>query len=130
MIPPYILNATTISQILVKIDNDLAEEARLSGCPYCGSALHQADYPRTPHGLSDADSTDYQFRRSFCCSDCRRRTTPATVRFFGRRWYVAPTFILLNALSSNWSHRRRAQIIQRHFGLTMSKRTLLRWRRW
>lgn len=71
----------------------------------------------------------YQSRRSLCCGQCRRRTTPQSVRFFGRRWYVTPVFLLINALKSGWSERRCAQV-KRHFGVLMSKRTWRRWRLW
>jgi len=124
-----ILNST-IHLLLVKIDNDFADDAIKAGCLYCGGQLHQADYPRTPHGLSEADVEHYQFRRSLCCGKCRKRHTPPSVRFFGRRWYVASVFILINALKGGWSYRRRVQIINYHFGVVMSKRTLQRWLRW
>lgn len=121
---------STIHSLLVKTDNDFIEEAVKAGCLYCGGKLHQADYPRSPHGLSEEDAEHYQFRRSLCCGKCRKRHTPPSVRFFGRRWYVAPVFILINALTGGWSYRRRVQIIKRHFGVTMSKRTWRRWIRW
>ena len=117
MLHTNVLNST-IHLLLVKIDNDFAEDAIKAGCLFCGGKLHQADYPRTPHGLSEADAAHYQFRRSLCCGSCRKRHTPPSVRFFGRRWYVTSVFILINALNRGWSHRRRAQIINHHFGVT------------
>ena len=86
--------------VTVKIDNDLADDAIKAGCLSCGGKLHQADYPRSPHGLSEADAEHYQFRRSVCCGKCRKRHTPPSVRFFGRRWYVAPVCIRPQVLSA------------------------------
>lgn len=124
------ISDSSVHQLLVKIDNDLADKALNEGCLYCGGKLHQSDYPRSPRGLSTADTDYYQFRHSACCGACRKRHTPQSVRFFGRRWYVAPVFILINALNDGWSYRRRTQVIQRHFGVMMSKRTWRRWWRW
>lgn len=124
-----ILNST-IHKLLVKLDDDLAKAALKQGCLFCGSKLHRADYPRSPRGLSKSDCDYYQFRRSACCSQCRRRNTSQSVRFFGRRWYVMPIFVLINALSGGWSYRRRAQMIKYHFDITVSERTWRRWRHW
>ena len=121
------LLTSTIHQFLLKIDNDLARKLCENKCRYCGDTLHRADYPRSPHGLSEADCDSYQFRLSFCCKTCRRRHTSQSVRFFGRRWYVSSVFILINALRGGWSYRRRSRMIQQHLGITMSERT---WRRW
>jgi hypothetical protein len=115
-------------QLLIKIDSDFSKESMQEGCP-CGGKLHQANYPRSPFGLSEKSRDYYQTRFSSCCGDCRRRKTPKSVRFFGRRWYVAPIFILMNALKLHWSDRNCASI-QRHFGIKMTKRTWRRWRRW
>jgi len=121
------LLTSTIHQFLLKIDEDLAKKLYESKCHYCGDTLHRADYPRSPHGLSEADCDFYQFRLSFCCKTCRRRHTSQSVRFFGRRWYVSSVFILINALSGGWSYKRRSRMIKRHLGINISERT---WRRW
>jgi hypothetical protein len=34
-------------------------------------------------------------RLSLCCSQCRRRTTPPSVRFLGRRVYLAAVVVLV-----------------------------------
>lgn len=121
---------STVHQLLVKIDNHQAEDARLKGCLYCGGKLHWADYPRSPFGLHETERDNYQWRRSLCCADCRRRNTPQSVRFFGRRWYVTPVFILICALNSGWTFIRRAKIVKQYFGVTLTKRTWGRWCRW
>ena len=77
---------STFHSLLIAIDREIAEATRKKGCD-CGGALHQSNYPRSPFGLSAEFRIAYEERFSFCCADCRKRTTPSSVRFFGRRWY-------------------------------------------
>src|SRR5688500_17520069 len=98
--------------ILIAIDRELAETVRQEGCA-CGGALHQSNYPRSPMGLPAAFRSSYEERFSFCCHNCRRRTTPPSVRYFGRRWYPAPLLLLICALKSHINERRLTQI-KRH----------------
>jgi hypothetical protein len=119
---------STFHTVLIAIDRELAEAVRQRGCP-CGGVLHQANYPRSPFGLSAELRAAYEERFSFCCDDCRRRTTPPSVRYFGRRWYPAPLLILISALMISINEYRRNQI-KRHFGITVSESTWKRWRRW
>lgn len=109
----------------------MASDALKQGCPHpgCKGKLHRADYPRSPMGLP-ADFRDlYNHRHSLCCDTCRKRTTPASVRFFGRRWYPAPLFILLSLLTCGISQRRLTQV-KRHLGFVASESTWRRWRQW
>jgi len=115
--------------LLTAIDQEIAKEVQQKGCIYCGNKLHQADYPRSPVGLSSQFRNAYSERFSFCCNYCRRRITPRSVRFFGRRWYPAPLFMLISVLTVGISERRLAQV-KRHFGITVSESTWKRWRRW
>ena len=115
--------------ILNNIDQEIAGKVRQQGCLYCGNKLHKANYPRSPFGLSSPFRTHYDERLSFCCDTCRKRTTPQSVRFFGRRWFPAPLLILISALALGINERRLAQV-KRHFGITMSESTWKRWRRW
>jgi len=64
---------------LLKLDEDLAEQARQNGCA-CGGKLHGARYPRKPRGVPEDLQEDYSTRRSFCCAQerWRKRTTPAS----------------------------------------------------
>lgn len=114
--------------LLIAIDRELAEEVRQQGCS-CGGRLHCSNYPRSPFGLLIKFRTAYEERFSFCCSDCRRRTTPPSVRFFGRRWYPAPLLLLISALMLSINERRLTQI-KHYFGITVSESTWKRWRRW
>ncbi len=124
----FVLNAS-VFEILSKIDAELAGNLLKTGCPYCGGKLHQANYPRSLFGLALPFRVYCEERLSFCCSSCRKRTTPPSVRFFGRRWYVAPIFILLSILMLGINERRLVQI-KKHFGLTVSESTWKRWRAW
>ena len=73
---------------LVRLDAEIAGKTRGMGCQRCGGPLHRADYPRKPRGdLGEAEEA-FGTRWSFCCGWCRRRATPPSVRFLGRRVYV------------------------------------------
>ena len=82
-------------QSLLNIDIEMAKTIKERGCRHCSGTLHQANYPRIGFGLSPQLKSLYDTRFSFCCSDCRRRTTPPSVRFMGRRRYSATLFVLL-----------------------------------
>jgi hypothetical protein len=115
---------------LQRLDEQVAEEARGAGCPHCQGVLHGARYPRKVFGVARALlGAGYDSRLSFCCAreGCRRRTTPESVRFLGRRVFPGAVVLLLGALTQDLSRRRRARLGAR---LGVSERTLERWRRW
>lgn len=58
---------------------------------------------------------------------CRRRSTPPSVRFLGRRVFLGAVVVLVGALSTGLTERRVARL-REHFGV--STRTLRRWRAW
>ena len=120
-----ILSNARVWDFLKQVDAAEAERCRAAGCPRCGGALHSATYPRKPHGLA-ADLRDDVRRFSLCCSVCRRRVKPPSVRFFGRRFYVGALFLLVSALAL--AGGVRLQTIARRWGIPVS--TLKRWRRW
>ena len=68
-------------------------------------------------------------RLSFCCAarDCRKRTTPVSVRFLGRRVYVGAVVVLASALRHGVTARRAARL-RETFGVPV--KTLARWRAW
>jgi hypothetical protein len=110
---------------LVAIDEDLSETTRKQACP-CGGPLHCANYPRKPRGGPDKLPEGYQFRLSFCCArdGCRKRTTPPSVRFLGRKVYLAVVVILVAAMRHGPNPRRLRQLSE-HFGA--DRRTIARW---
>jgi hypothetical protein len=115
--------------LLNVIDDDLAEQTRQTACLACGGPLHQANYPRSPLGLPLDCREYYEQRRSFCCGACRMRVTTPSVRFFGRYRFPAPTIVLLSLLKRGATKLTLNQV-RRYFGVTVSKRTWKRWRRW
>jgi hypothetical protein len=119
----------TFHAFLMTVDQALAEEAFSQGCLICHGPLHQANYPRSPMGIPAQLREHYDERISFCCADCRSRTTPESVRFFGRRWFPAPWLVLLNTLTLGINAKRLAQL-KHHFFVTISESTLKRWRSW
>ena len=93
-----ILSDARVWDFLKQVDAAEAQACREAGCPRCAGALHSATYPRKPYGLA-ADLRDDVRRFSLCCSVCRRRVKPASVRFFGRRFYVGALFVVVSALA-------------------------------
>jgi hypothetical protein len=92
---------------LLSVDKDLAECARREGCS-CGGRLHCAAYPRAPRsGLGDLPN-EYRYRFSFCCDrdGCRKRVTPPSVRFLGRKVYLGVVVILVSAMRQGPAPRR------------------------
>ena len=116
--------------ILLQIDKDLAVETREKGCPYCGGVLHSACYPRKLKGFSASLDVKEIVRFSFCCSTdgCRRRVTPPSVRFLGRKRYLSAVVVLLSAMLQGLTQRRRAEELEKLVGV--SHRTLSRWQTW
>ncbi len=121
-----LLTDASLPAALLKMDEDLAAGVRAGGCPACRGVLHSAVYPRKPRG-EPAGSAAYEVRLSFCCSDCRRRATPASVRFLGRRVYVACVVVLLSAMLHGVTPARAARLEE---FLGVSRQTLARWRAW
>lgn len=109
-----------------KADEDLAEECRAQGCEECGEQrLYRGNYPRKP----PAGITGWTERWSFCCAKegCRKRKTPASVRFLGRRVYPGVVVVLLSAMTHGVKPQR-ATLLREELGI--NERTLLRWRAW
>jgi hypothetical protein len=115
-------------QLLV-FDRDLAASARAARCWLCGGALHSASYDRKPRGCPGGLGQEYAERFSFCCAvdGCRKRTTPASLRFLGRRVYLATVVTLISALMLGTTPSRLA-----HLSVVpgLDRRTLARWRAW
>jgi hypothetical protein len=118
-----ILENPRVHALLLKIDQELAAERHRGGCAHCGSKLHRGDFPRKPRGCRESEREMYSKRFSFDCSRCDKRATPASVRFIGRRLYVAVVLALVcprGAASRSWLCQK----------LKVASATLRRWRRW
>ena len=106
---------------LCKIDKEIADRIRAGGCDHCGGGrLHRADYPRKVRGIPAEAELAWARRISWCCSvdGCRRRTTPPSVRFLGRRVYAAIAVVMAVASSA---YRDT---------LAAPRRTVSRWTTW
>jgi len=112
-------------RLLLRIDEELASDARAGGCE-CGGVLHRANYPRKPRGCLSEVRSDFEWRFSFCCNHCRRRKTSMSVRFLGRRVYLALAVVLGSArhAGQNPAAARLCTV------LAVPVRTLQRWRQW
>ncbi len=115
--------------LLLRFDVDLAGSTQAGGCGRCGGRLDRADYPRKPRGIPQELMVAHTQRLSLCCAveGCRRRATPPSVRFLGRRVYVGAAMVAITALGEG---ARRAEVRQLRVWLGLSARTLARWRRW
>lgn len=125
-----IIGSPSFFFLLLKIDLDLANQAKAAGCHACGSTLHWGSYARKPKGIdrSNPHWGEYQRRFSFCCSntECRKRHTPVSVRFFGGRHYLAFVFTLGSALAQGLN----ASTEERLCAKGIPRQTLHRWVRW
>jgi hypothetical protein len=123
-----LLRDTRLYDLLYRLDEDLAARARGEGCG-CGGVLHGARYPRKPRGGPPELGPEHGRRLSFCCAreGCRRRKTPPSVRFLGRRVYFGAVVVLVSALRDGLSARRVREL---HALLGVDARTLRRWRQW
>lgn len=124
-----LLQGAPFFEFLFQCDRDLAERARSEGCAWCQGKLHQANYPRKPRGAPSALPPDFSIRLSSCCAteECRRRCTPPSLRFLGRRVYLAAVVVLAAAMQQGPTPTRARQL-QELIGV--SPRTLARWRTW
>lgn len=115
---------------LVAIDEACAKRVREAGCAECGGPLDQADFERKPRGDLGESAEAYAKRTSFCCrrEGCRRRATPPSVRFLGRKVYVAVVVVIASIVA-----HQRATLVGRGAprqieGVPM--RTVRRWLAW
>jgi hypothetical protein len=113
---------------LTVVDATIAARVAASACSRCGGPLHVGNYLRKPRGgVLAAAGEDFALRFSLCCGreGCRRRTTPPSVRFLGRRVYLGAVVILASAIAM--------AVVLGAAGRRVTgvpPRTLRRWARW
>lgn len=122
------LPLTTLAERGLRVDQDLAEQARSRGCG-CSGTLHAANFPRKCFALLAGVLTILGLRFSFCCASCRKRTTPPSVRFLGRRHYWGVLVVLLSAARGGVADRHLILVAQ-ELGISVSETTLSRWVSW
>ena len=107
------------------LDDDLAAETRKKGCS-CGGNLHSANYLRKPRGTLAQLPEEQRLRLSFCCDrdGCRKRTTPRSVRFLGRKVYLGAIVTLISAMRQGPSPRRVRELSAR---FRADPTTIARW---
>jgi hypothetical protein len=114
--------------LLLAIDRDLADACRAEGCD-CGGRRHSARYTRKPRGRPVHLGPEHDQRFSFCCAvdGCRSRATPPSLRFLGRKVYVAAIVVLIAILQHGASDARLDRLAE---VVRVDRRTITRWRRW
>ena len=116
-------------RLLLAIDDDLAAGCRAAGCAHCGGVLHAARFRRKPRGRPCGLGDGYDQRFSFCCAmrECRKRATPPSLRFLGRKVYLACVVTVVSALQYGATAARLRRLSQ---ALGIDRRTVARWRGW
>ncbi len=124
-----LLNSSELCSRLLHFDKELADRTREKGCPHCGGALHSANYPRQLKECGLPIDNTKITRLSFCCANdgCRRRVTPPSVRFFGRKRYIAIVMLLISTNLHKLTPRRVKELKSL---AGVSYRTLCRWKAW
>ncbi len=116
--------------LLLKFDEDLAAETKRARCPACGGRLDDGRYPRKPRvaaGVKLPKAYDQRFSYSCATRTCRKRRTPASTRFLGRRVYLGAVVVLATAMQQG-ATRWRASHLREVLGVSLQ--TLARWRAW
>ena len=116
-------------ELLLAFDADLADATRAGRCRHCDGALHSAKFKRKPRGRGCKLGPEHDQRFSFCCAvdGCRGRETPASLRFLGRRVYVAAIVVLIAILKHGATDARLARLSD---VACVDRRTIARWRHW
>lgn len=119
----------SLYELLKKCDADLAKRYQEAGCLKCGGRLDRADYRRKPRGGPEEAKQIEHWRDSFCCDvdGCRKRHTPPSVRFLGRKVYWGVVVVLMAAMQHGIKPAR-VEVLQEKFGI--DRRTMERWRTW
>ena len=89
-------------RLLVQFDKSVTERVAAAGCPRCNGPLHRSDYTRKPRGAWIAPAGEAWVRRfSLCCGreGCRKRATPPSLRFLGRRVYLGAVVIVASLVA-------------------------------
>src|SRR5277367_5831761 len=111
--------------LLEQHDEGVARRVAAAGCRWCAGRLHRSDYDRKPRGALIAPAGEEFVRRfSLCCGreGCRKRATPPSVRFLGRRVYLGAVVIVASMVALAL---RAAGEIRRQTGVPA--RTVRRW---
>jgi hypothetical protein len=114
--------------MLVRLDTEIARRVAAIGCRHCSGPLYQANYERKPRGGQIAVGGEaFTLRHSLCCGreGCRKRATPPSLRFLGRKVYLEAVVLLASVVTQLTFALRDAQALTGVPG-----RTLRRWASW
>ena len=114
---------------LEKMDEAIAGEVAAGRCQRCQGPLHRSDYQRKPRGaLLAVTGEAFTVRHSLCCGrrGCRKRATPPSLRFLGRRVYLEVVVIVASMVVQAVAMTARAALAT--IGIPL--RTLRRWGEW
>lgn len=113
---------------LMEFDARVAQEVAARRCSHCGGPLHRSDYERKPRGgLIALAGEAFSRRFSLCCGrqGCRKRATPPSLRFLGRRVYLGAVVLLASTAAKV---TRVLRDVAKATGVPV--RTLRRWLGW
>jgi hypothetical protein len=125
-----LLRDARFSELLLEMDRDRLDQVRSAGCSKCGGPLHSGHFERKPGGVlvpPEQLPEGYTTRFDLCCGWCRSRTLPSSVRFLGRKVFLAVAIVVATALVRG-GDRNAMEILRRQLGASRS--TLARWCRW
>jgi hypothetical protein len=114
--------------MLEQLDEAIAQQVAAEGCPRCGGPLHRGDYERKPRGALIAPCGEaFVWRVSLCCGreGCRKRATPPSMRFLGRRVYLGAVVIVASMVA-----QARATLGALRQATGVPTRTVRRWLGW
>jgi hypothetical protein len=113
----------------LQVDHELLAEARAGGCLVCGAALHCGHFRRKPRGGPAGLGDEHDLRFSLCCAreGCRKRLTPPSLRFLGRKVYLGAVVVIVSAMRHGANPKRMRKLREL---LGVSRRTVERWRSW
>lgn len=124
-----ILRDTRFYELLLGFDRQIADAAHADRCPKCGAALHWGSYERKPRGGPAGLGAEHRRRFSLCCAadGCRKRETPGSLRFLGRKVFLGAMVVLISAMQSGLNPVRMKRLKAL---VGVSRRTVMRWREW
>ncbi len=116
-------------ELLLGFDRQIADTTHESRCQRCGAKLHCGSYERKPRGVPAGLGPEHRERFSFCCAarECRKRETPGSLRFLGRKVFLGAMVVLVTAMQSGLTPERARQL---EALVGVSRRTVARWREW
>lgn len=125
-----LLEDASLYRRALEADRAIAEAAHEEPCRFCEGVLHRGDYVRRPRGAPPAvEDEEFCTRFSFCCADCRKRTTPPSLRFLSRKVYLGAVVVLVAAARHGLTGKRLREL-RRAFAVELSRRTVARWLWW